>query len=136
MIDSHTHLDGGPAPEAELVASARAAGLKRILTVGIDGASCRAALAAAEAHPEVFAAIGRHPNNATGYDDAVTAELRELAATHAAARSARPASTTTATTRPGPIRRGRSPPRSPWPARPACRSSSTPAQPTTTRSRP
>ncbi len=28
----------------------------------------------------VFAAIGHHPNEATGYDDAITAELRELAA--------------------------------------------------------
>ncbi len=80
MIDSHTHLDRGPAPEAELVAGARVVGVRRILTIGIDGDSCRAALAAADAHEDVFAAIGRHPNNATGYDDAVTAELRELAA--------------------------------------------------------
>ena len=79
MIDSHTHLDRGPATEAELVASARQAGVSRILTIGMDAASCRAALAAADAHPEVFAAIGRHPNVATGYDDAVTDELRELA---------------------------------------------------------
>ena len=80
MIDSHTHLDRGPAPEAELVAGAREAGVRRILTIGMDGESCRAALKAAEEHDEVFAAIGRHPNESTGYDDAVTAELRELAA--------------------------------------------------------
>ena len=80
MIDSHTHLDRGPAPVDELVAAARAAGVNRILTIGMDSASCRAALAAAESHPEVFAALGRHPNVSTGYDDAVTAELRELAA--------------------------------------------------------
>jgi TatD DNase family protein len=80
VIDSHTHLDRGPAPEAELVSEARTAGLTRILTVGIDGPSRRAALAAAEAHEEVFAAIGHHPNDATGYDEAITRELRELAA--------------------------------------------------------
>ena len=80
MIDSHTHLDRAPAPEAELVSEARAAGLTRILTIGIDARSRRAALDAADAHDEVFAAIGHHPNEATGYDDAVTAELRELAA--------------------------------------------------------
>ncbi len=51
-----------------------------MLTVGIDGASCRAALAAAEAFPQVYAAIGRHPNAATGFDDADLAELRALAA--------------------------------------------------------
>jgi TatD DNase family protein len=79
VIDSHTHLDRGPAPEAELVAAARAAGVTKILTIGIDERSRRAALAAAEEHPEVFAAIGHHPNNATGYDDAITDEVRELA---------------------------------------------------------
>jgi TatD DNase family protein len=78
--DSHTHLDRGPAPEAELVAEARQAGLTRILTIGMDPASCEAALTAAGTYPEVFAAIGRHPNEATGYDDAVTRQLRELAA--------------------------------------------------------
>jgi TatD DNase family protein len=79
VIDSHTHLERGPAPEAELVAAAREAGVSRILTIGIDERSRRAALAAAEAHDEVYAAIGHHPNNATGYGDAITAELREQA---------------------------------------------------------
>ena len=79
MIDSHTHLDRSPGSDAELVAAAREAGLRRILTVGTDSASCRAAIAAAEAHEEVFAAVGRHPNDSTGYDDAVTEELRALA---------------------------------------------------------
>jgi TatD DNase family protein len=79
VIDSHTHLDRSPGTDAELVAAAREAGLGRILTVGTDSASCRAAIAAAEAHEEVFAAVGRHPNDSTGYDDAVTEELRELA---------------------------------------------------------
>jgi len=80
VIDSHTHLDRGPAPEAELVAAARDAGVKRILTIGIDAESRRAALAAADTYDEVFAAIGHHPNNATGYDDAITEEVRALAA--------------------------------------------------------
>jgi TatD DNase family protein len=80
VIDSHTHLDRGPLPEAELVAAARAAGVTRILTIGMDRDSCRAALAAAERHEEVFAAVGRHPNEATGYDDAITEDLRALAA--------------------------------------------------------
>jgi TatD DNase family protein len=79
VIDSHTHLERTPGTDAELVDAARAAGIRRILTVGTDSASCRAALAAAEAHEEVFAAVGRHPNDSTGYDDAVTGELRELA---------------------------------------------------------
>lgn len=80
MIDSHTHLDLCEPSNAQLVAAAEAAGVTRILTVGIDGASCRAALAAAEAFPQVYAAVGRHPNAAKGFDDADLAELRALAA--------------------------------------------------------
>ncbi|MEA2335487.1 MAG: TatD DNase family protein [Solirubrobacteraceae bacterium] len=79
MIDSHTHLELCEPPDSELVAAAAAAGVTRILTVGIDGASCRAALAAAEAFPQVYAAIGRHPNAAKGFDGADLAELRALA---------------------------------------------------------
>jgi TatD DNase family protein len=80
VIDSHTHLELCEPPDAELVAAATAAGVSHILTVGIDGASCRAALAAAEAFPQVYAAIGRHPNAAKGFDGADLAELRALAA--------------------------------------------------------
>jgi TatD DNase family protein len=80
VIDSHTHLDLCEPPDAELVAAADAAGVRRMLTVGIDGGSCRAALAAAEAFPQVYAAIGRHPNAAKGFDDADLADLRALAA--------------------------------------------------------
>ena len=79
MIDSHTHLDRAPGTDAELVAAAGQEGVRRILTVGTDTRSCHAAIAAAEAHEEVFAAVGRHPNDSTGYDDTVTQELRELA---------------------------------------------------------
>jgi TatD DNase family protein len=80
VIDSHTHLDLCEPPDAELVAAACDAGVTKILTVGRDGASCRAALAAAEAFPQVYAAIGRHPNTGAGFDDADLAELQALAA--------------------------------------------------------
>lgn len=80
MIDSHTHLDMCDPPDAELVAAALEAGVNRIVTIGIDGASGRAALAAAEAFPQVYAAIGRHPNSAAGFDDADLAELAALVA--------------------------------------------------------
>src|SRR5580693_2105034 len=80
VIDSHTHLHLCERPTAELVSEAAAAGVTRMLTVGIDGASCRAALAAAEEFPQVYAAIGRHPTAAGGFDDADLAELRALAA--------------------------------------------------------
>ncbi len=80
MIDSHTHLHLCEPPDAELVERAFEAGVTRMLTVGTDGATCRAALQAAEDFPQVYAAIGRHPNSATGFDDADLAELEALAA--------------------------------------------------------
>lgn len=79
MIDSHTHLHICEQPDSELVAEAVQAGVGKMLTVGTDGVSCRSALAAAEAFPQVYAAIGRHPNEAKGFDDADLAELRALA---------------------------------------------------------
>jgi TatD DNase family protein len=80
VVDSHTHLEMCEPPDAELVEAAVERDVSRIVTVGIDGASCRAALQAAEAFPQVYAAIGRHPNSATGFDDADLAELKALAA--------------------------------------------------------
>jgi TatD DNase family protein len=80
VIDSHTHLYACRADDAELVAAADAAGVTRMLTVGTTAATCRESLAAAEAFPQVFAAIGRHPNEATGFDEADLADLEALAA--------------------------------------------------------
>jgi TatD DNase family protein len=80
VIDSHTHLDSCAPPNDALVRAAAEAGVTRILTVGMDGESGRAALAAAETFPQVFAAIGRHPNHAAGFDDDGLAEVEALAA--------------------------------------------------------
>jgi TatD DNase family protein len=80
VIDSHTHLDSCGPPDAELVAAAAEAGVHRILTIGQDGATGREALRAAEDFPQVCAAIGHHPNHATGFGDADLAELEALAA--------------------------------------------------------
>jgi TatD DNase family protein len=82
VIDSHAHLDMIERPTTEVVADAEAAGVRRVLTIGIDGTSCRAALQLAEDLPQVTVAIGRHPNAATGFDDADRAELAALAAHH------------------------------------------------------
>jgi TatD DNase family protein len=79
VIDSHTHLDACAPPDEELVAAAVEAGVRRLVTIGTDGASCRRALQAAEAFPQVYAAVGRHPNSAQGFDGADLAELRALA---------------------------------------------------------
>ena len=80
MIDSHCHLDLCDGDAREVVAAAAAAGVTRMLSVGIDAAASRVAIDAAEAHPAVFACVGRHPNGAAGFDDAAAQEIAELAA--------------------------------------------------------
>ncbi len=80
MIDSHAHLHLCKRDTAELVQAASEAGVDRILTVGTEEESNRVAIADAERFDPVFAAVGRHPNAATGFDDAAAADLRQLAA--------------------------------------------------------
>jgi len=80
MIDSHTHLFLCDGAEDELVAAAAAAGVSRMLTIGMDQETNAAAVASAERHESVFVAVGRHPNEASGFDDAVAAEIAELGA--------------------------------------------------------
>lgn len=79
MIDSHAHLGLARADEAELVAEARRVGVTRILTVGIDEESNREAVRAAHEFEGVFAAVGRHPNSAEGFDAEAAAAIEELA---------------------------------------------------------
>jgi TatD DNase family protein len=80
VVDTHAHLGLCEPADDELVASARDAGVRRILTVGINEDASREAIAAAEAHEDVFACVGRHPNGTSGFDDAAAAELEQLAA--------------------------------------------------------
>jgi TatD DNase family protein len=79
VVDTHAHLGVCEPPDGELVGDARRVGVRRILTVGLDEASNREAIAAAESHEEVFASVGRHPNSAAGFDAAAAADIEELA---------------------------------------------------------
>jgi TatD DNase family protein len=79
MIDSHTHLFLCERPEDELVAAARAAGVTRMLNVGLGGEANETAIAGAERFEDVFAAVGCHPTEAGGFDDAEAERIAELA---------------------------------------------------------
>ena len=80
MIDTHCHLDHCDPPSAELVDRARAAGLKRIATVGMNGGSIGRALEAARDYEEVFAIVGRHPHESAGFGAAQLEEIERAAA--------------------------------------------------------
>jgi TatD DNase family protein len=79
VIDSHCHLDTCKPPDAELVARARASGINRIATVGMNPASIDAALGAAHAHEEVYAIVGHHPNDSTAFDEESRAAIDRAA---------------------------------------------------------
>jgi len=80
VVDTHAHIGLCEGDPAQVVDRAAAAGVGRILTVGLDEASNRDAIRLAREHEAIFAAVGRHPSSASGFGDAAEADLRELAA--------------------------------------------------------
>ena len=82
-VDAHCHLDDvGGGEEAALQAvieRARAAGVGRMVTIGTDLATSRAALRIAAAHEGVWAAVGVHPHDAITLTDKALDELEALA---------------------------------------------------------
>jgi TatD DNase family protein len=67
VVDTHCHLSSCKPDATELVARARAAGVTRIATVGMDPDTNPLALQAAREHDGVAAIVGRHPNMASGW---------------------------------------------------------------------
>jgi TatD DNase family protein len=84
-FDSHCHLDLIDMAVADTLEQAVAAGITRVITVGVDAASSRWSADCAGAFPAVYAAVAIHPNEtaaaaATAAErDAVLAEIARLA---------------------------------------------------------
>ena len=81
LIDSHAHLQADAfAADADLVlGAARLAGVERLLAPGWDLASSRDSVALAARWPRVDASAGIHPHVASSVDEALWAEVAELA---------------------------------------------------------
>jgi TatD DNase family protein len=82
LFDTHAHLHF-PEFAADLdavLARARAAGVRRMVTIGTDVATSREAIALAAQEPDVWASVGVHPHHAGEAGDADFAELERLAA--------------------------------------------------------
>jgi TatD DNase family protein len=78
VTDSHAHLDACAEPAFALLERARAAGVGQVLTIGTGIESSRAALAIADAHDGVWAALAVDPHQAAGPDASRLDELRGL----------------------------------------------------------
>jgi TatD DNase family protein len=85
-LDAHCHLDLIEQPTGEVLAAARAAGVTRVITVGVDLPSSHWSADHADPGAGVYAAVAIHPNEtaaaaASPADrDEVLAEIAKLAA--------------------------------------------------------
>jgi len=81
LFDTHAHLHF---PEftsdlGEVLSRARAAGVTRMVTIGTDVATSKAAIELAGREVDVWASVGIHPHDAGEADDAAFAEIARLA---------------------------------------------------------
>jgi TatD DNase family protein len=82
LVDTHCHLDFNSFDKDrdQIIDRAREAGIQRILNPGITLQSSENAIRLADKYPEVYAAVGVHPNDGSSWEDGTITRLRELAA--------------------------------------------------------
>jgi len=81
LIDTHCHLDmidDGLSPDS-IVERAQAAGVKAVITIGIDLESSQKAVNFATRNSKIYAAVGIHPHHAGDINDEMLLELENLA---------------------------------------------------------
>jgi TatD DNase family protein len=81
LVDTHCHLDlrQFDGDREEVIARAEAAGVRILVNPGIDLDSSKRAVALAERHADIYAAVGVHPNECAEFDARTLAVLREMA---------------------------------------------------------
>jgi len=84
FVDSHCHVDGTEfdADRDQVIARAENAGVKMMLVIGTgepDSGNLERAVALAEKHENIFAAVGVHPHDAKTFDSAAESQLINLA---------------------------------------------------------
>ncbi len=81
LVDTHAHLDMSPLSDnvAAVLQRAAEAGVRQVITIGIDEKSSARALELACANPDVYSSVGVHPHDATSADASVIARLAAMA---------------------------------------------------------
>jgi TatD DNase family protein len=81
LIDSHTHLDFPEfdADREAVIASAKSLGVEKFLNPGCNLATSRKAVELTKKFPEIFAAVGIHPHDASEVTAEALVELEKLA---------------------------------------------------------
>jgi TatD DNase family protein len=82
LIDTHAHLDFPDFADdlEEVLKRAKEAGVTRLITIGTTVESSLSAVRLADRHPEIYAAVGIHPNHASEADENYLTAITELAA--------------------------------------------------------
>jgi len=80
LVDSHCHLDleQFDADRAAVLERAQARGVSMIVNPGIDLLHCRQAIDLADRHPQVYAAVGIHPNSSADFSELTLDQLRGM----------------------------------------------------------
>lgn len=81
LFDTHAHLHFPEYADdrAAMLARARGAGVRGMVTIGTDLATSERAIALAAEEPDVWASVGVHPHDAASADAACLAEIERLA---------------------------------------------------------
>lgn len=81
FVDTHCHLnfDEFDADRIQVVDRARSIGIRRILIPGIDIETSESAIKLSLEFPEIYAAIGVHPNSSMAWEKGTLNVLRQLA---------------------------------------------------------
>src|SRR5687767_10608758 len=78
VVDTHCHLFLVDQEPSLVVETARAAGVERVLCVGVDPETSARSLELADSISGVFATAGMHPHDAGHFDEAAGARIEEL----------------------------------------------------------
>lgn len=79
LIDTHIHLDLYKEDVNHLIEEAKEAGVKKLITVGIDLKSSRRSVEFAQVFEQVFATAGLHPHDAKDFNQEIIEEFKGLA---------------------------------------------------------
>ena len=77
-VDTHCHLFLLDHEPAQVVETAKAAGVDRLICVGVDPATSARSAELADSLEGVFATAGMHPHDASDFDQAASARIEEL----------------------------------------------------------
>lgn len=78
VVDSHCHLFLMDEEPAVVVEAAKAAGVDRLVCVGVDVATSRRSAELADSLEGVFATAGMHPHDARDFDHEASARIEEM----------------------------------------------------------